>query len=245
MSSHKGTDGRFFQGLFIAIAMIVAVVLVVDGLRGMIPTNQIVKVRGFAEKPFTSDLARWSVLLRVVRPTLPAASQKLQSDTDEVLKYLKDNGIETRDISVKAAYPGTINEINDKGYTTNDVIAHTLERYIEIASADVKRIETLSSDISRLLEQDIDVRSQAPAYYYTKVDDVKMELLEEAAKDAYERAKILAASSGSKLGSLRAARQGKFQILAAHATEDSGDYYDTTSIEKKMTAAITVDYSID
>ncbi len=239
------TDGRFFQGLFIAIALIAAVFIITESLRGMIPTNQIVKVRGFAEKQFISDLAHWSVLIRVVRPTLPAAAQTLEADTGKVMQYLKDNGIPTQDITVKAAYPGTINTINDKGFTTNEVALHTLERYINISSADVKRIETLSSDISRLLVDDVDVRSQAPAYYYTKVDEVKMELLEAAATDAYNRAKILASSSGSKLGSLRAARQGKFQILSAQATEDSGDYYDTSSIDKKMTAAITVDYSID
>ncbi len=237
--------GRFFQGLFIGLGIVAATYILVDGLKGVIPSNQIVKVRGFAEKEFTSDLARWTINVKATRTTLAEASSALQADTEKVVGYLSDNGIGLQHISLKPSYASPINKLNDKGYTTNTIIAYAVDRTVEVESDDVKRIEALSSDITSLMSEGLNLSSHAPEYYYSKIAEMKMELLAAATKDAFDRATILAESSGSKLGSLRAARQGKFQITSAHETEDSGGYYDTSAIEKKMTAGITVDYSID
>ena len=71
-------------------------------------------------------------------------------------------------------------------------------------------------------------------YYYSKVNDLKSELLTEATQDARMRAKTLAAGSGVKLGFPKAARQGSFSIRSAKSTNISSD--DTYSITKKITA---------
>jgi hypothetical protein len=64
-------------------------------------------------------------------------------------------------------------------------------------------------------------------------------------KDARERAKTLAEGSGTTLGPLRAARQGVFSVRAADATgisESASE--DASSIGKKVTAVVTVDYAM-
>ena len=84
-----------------------------------------------------------------------------------------------------------------------------------------------------------------PSYYYTQVDALKSQLLVEATKDARERAKTLAEGSGVNLGSLRAARQGVFSVRSADSSgisEKSTD--DVSSISKKVSALVTVDYAM-
>ena len=59
------------------------------------------------------------------------------------------------------------------------------------------------------------------------------------------RAQVLAEGSGVRLGPLRAARQGAFSVRAAKSSSVSeSDYEDVGSIEKKVTAVVTVDYAM-
>ena len=90
------------------------------------------------------------------------------------------------------------------------------------------------------------IESRAPQFYYTKIGDLKIEMLGEAAKDAKERAEKIAASTGNSIGSVRSARMGVLQITAADSTEvsDSG-IYDTSSIDKDMTAVVNVSFAVD
>ena len=71
-------------------------------------------------------------------------------------------------------------------------------------------------------------------------------MLGEAAKDAKDRAAKVAASTGSSIGSVRSARMGVLQITAADSTEVS-DYgvYDTSTIEKDMTAVVNISFAVD
>ena len=74
---------------------------------------------------------------------------------------------------------------------------------------------------------------------------MRVMVLVKATEDARERARTLAEGSGTRLGPLRAARQGVFAVRAADSTgisESSGE--DTSSIPKKVTAVVTVDYAM-
>lgn len=82
-------------------------------------------------------------------------------------------------------------------------------------------------------------------YLYTKLADLRIETLGEAMKDASERAKVMAESSGSKLGELRATLcMGVFQVTPRNSTDVSDyGYYDTSSKEKDITAVVKASYS--
>ena len=67
-----------------------------------------------------------------------------------------------------------------------------------------------------------------------------------AAKDAKERAERIAQSTGNSIGAVRSAKMGVLQITAADST-DVSDYgvYDTSTIEKDMTAVVNVSFAVD
>ena len=71
-------------------------------------------------------------------------------------------------------------------------------------------------------------------------------MLGEAAKDAKVRAERVASSTGNSIGPVRSAKMGVLQITAADST-DVSDYgvYDTTTIEKDMTAVVNISFAVD
>jgi hypothetical protein len=97
-----------------------------------------------------------------------------------------------------------------------------------------------------LINQGILLESMAPEYLYTKLGDLKIEMLAEAAKDAKRRAEQIAQSTDSSIGTVRTARMGVLQITAADSTDvsDSG-MNDTSSLEKDITAVVNVGFAVD
>lgn len=86
----------------------------------------------------------------------------------------------------------------------------------------------------------------APArYLYTKLADLKVNMLAEATKDATSRAQQIAGNSGASLGPVREARMGVMQINPIHSNSvsDSGNN-DTSSYEKEITAVVSAKFAL-
>ncbi|MBW1789207.1 MAG: SIMPL domain-containing protein [Deltaproteobacteria bacterium] len=84
-----------------------------------------------------------------------------------------------------------------------------------------------------------------PRYYSSKFDEIKIDLIGAATRNARQRADQFADNSGVKVGSLASASQGVFQVTPVHSTEISGyGRYDTSTIEKSVKAVVTITYSV-
>ena len=59
--------------------------------------------------------------------------------------------------------------------------------------------QALGQGIHRVLRSGIDFRSYAPSYFFTKLEDLKLDLLEEAAANSKLRAERLAKSAGNRV----------------------------------------------
>ena len=107
-------------------------------------------------------------------------------------------------------------------------------------------IKNLDQSAGQLIEQGIEIGSWAPEYYYTKIDNIKITMLGAAMKDAEQRAQTLADNSGGKLGALRAATQGVFQITPEYSTvtSDAG-FSDTSSINKVVKSVVTAEFTLN
>ena len=109
-----------------------------------------------------------------------------------------------------------------------------LEQYIQVQSNDVHTIAQISRESTELIEQGIIFESKAPEYFYTKLEELKIEMLARATENAKQRAGNMAKSTGNKIGFMRSARMGVFQITPVNSTEvsDWGEN-DTSSLYKK------------
>jgi len=101
----------------------------------------------------------------------------------------------------------------------------------------------LAKESTQLIRQGIRFRSHAPSFYYTQLEGLKLDLLEQAAGNARLRAERLAKSSGNRVANIISASQGIFQITQPNSTETaSWGMYDTSTIEKKVRAVVTIRY---
>ena len=203
-------------------------------------------VKGYALKEVRSDTVVWKGRFNSRDQDLVAAYSKLEKDLKVVLEYLSRRGIPAEETDVSAVSTTIQYRKTSQGYDTNEIEQYMLEQTVSVRSANVELVSDLSRDSTTLIREGIEFFSYPPEYYYSKIEDMKIQLLGEATQNARLRAEQLAVNSGGRVGALRAAAQGVFQITPLYSTDvDDWGRYDTTTIEKAVKAVVTIQYSIE
>jgi len=197
-------------------------------------TDDSLQVTGSAKKTIISDVVKWNSEFsrNVGTDGLKAGYTQMSSDLDKVKSFLKDNGLEEKDINVSTIY---LNQQYDYSKGGSSLTGYMLRQSIQIQSTDVQKITNLAKNTQKLIEDGVIFSTQSLEYYYTKLPETRVDLLADAVKDAQNRAGKIAESSGQKVGSLKSASVGVVQVLPVNSVEIS-DYgaYDTSSIEKEV-----------
>ncbi len=207
--------------------------------------NEVVSVTGAASKPIVADKATWQCSFARRGNTMAEAYNALKKDTIVVSTYLKSLGISEGEMAINQTKTQTLYHQNTKGYSTNQVSGYKLSQYIIVTSSDVDKVERVSRKSTDLISRGIGFTSDAPEFFYMKLDDLKVEMLGEATKNAYSRSQSMAQSTGRDIGQLRTARMGVFQITSEDST-DVSDYgiNDTSSKHKKVTAVVNATFEM-
>ena len=208
--------------------------------------DEAITVTGSAKRRITSDLVIWSAGITQQAPQLADAYKGLADNVPRIKQYLLSKGIPENQMTVSSISSVTLKGKDSDGNETNEITGYSLSQSIEVRSNDVQKIAQVARESTELLNQGILLESAAPKYYYTAIGDLKVEMLGEAAKDAKERAAKIASSTGNSIGSVRSAKMGVLQITAADST-DVSDYgvYDTSTIDKDMTAVVNVSFAVN
>ena len=121
-----------------------------------------------------------------------------------------------------------------------------LKQNLKIESSEVSKIEDLSRDITTLIDSGIEIQSGAPYYFYSKLSDLKIDMIAEATKDADIRAQKIADNASTKLGKLINGQMGVFQIVAKNSTEKYswGGTHNKTSKYKTATVTMRLNYEL-
>lgn len=237
-------SGLALFGLILALGLIVSSFIFARSLMAIKSASQMITVKGYAERRIDSDLVVWRGSFAITSKDLVSGYAALEANAKRVQGYLEGKGLTKEAIAVSAASTETLYTMAD-GVATNTIEGYRLSQTVTVKSSDVALIDRLSKESSELIRDNIAWSSETPEYYYTKVDTLKVEMLGEAAKDAKRRAEQLAESSGNRVGVLRSAQQGVFQITAENSASVS-DYgeYDTGSMRKSIKAVVTMQYSV-
>lgn len=244
------SDGRFSSGLGGGVALALGLVIAsiiggysfVRGKRG----DQTIVVTGSARKRIKSDMAIWRSGISYQATTLAEAYRSLSENVPRVKAYLISKGIAENQITISSITSQTLHGKNADGEDTGMITGYSLRQELEVRSNEVDKIAQIARQATELINQGILIESQAPEFIYTKLGAEKVEILGAAAKDALERARQVAQSTNSSVGSVRTARMGVLQITPADSNEvsDSG-MNDTTSIDKDITAVVNIGFAID
>jgi hypothetical protein len=234
-------------GVCIAVATIVSSVILSGGfLKVMKFTREQISVTGSATREIKSDYIVWSGEFKRREADLKTAYKGLQEDLGRVKAYLKSKGVSEEETIISQVVTETIYKKSDKGNDTNDIQGYRLTQNVEIRSNDVGKIADVSRESTELIDQGIQFISFAPEYFYTKLDELKIEMLAKATENAKERAQSMAKATGNKIGFMRSAKMGVFQITPITSTDVSDwGMNDTTSLDKKVMAVVTVSFAIE
>ena len=230
--------------LIIALTVIICVTITSVNLIALkVAQNNYITVTGSATQSFTSDLIVWRGSFSKTARTTKEAYEKLAGDTAAVKKYLVANGIAEREI-ILSSINTTENydfEYNQDGRMTRRTFTgYTLTQNVKIESSDVEKTEKISRDITELIDLGVEFFSMPPEYYYTRLDEVKLDLIQKSTENTRLRAETIAREAGGRLSKLRTAHLGVFQITPENSSTEnyqSGGVYDVTS--KNKTAFIT------
>jgi uncharacterized protein len=237
---------QLFAGLaLLSASLIVSSFLWAGAIRNIKRVDDALVVTGSAKRPIKADYMVWRVSISSQQPTTPAAYQELKRWTNRVQTYLQAAKVPDTAITINALETAAIPEVI-AGRETGKNIAYKLTQRLEIRSSEVDRYSKLSQQITELIDEGIPVTSEPPEYLYNELSKLRIEMIAEATKDAKARAEAIAASTGNRVGGVRGADTGVFQITPRNSTTVSnGGSYDTSSIEKDITGVVSVKFGID
>ena len=244
-------NGHVFNaGFAIAVALVLSSIVGAWAYTKAKKGDQTVAVTGSAKKRIKSDLVIWKAAVTYQSTQLSDAYKSLSDSVPRVKQYLISKGIPENQIIISSITATTVKgkSRDDSGEETDNgkITGYTLRQELEVRSNDVDKVAQIAREATELINQGILLESGAPEYHYTKLGELKVAMLAEASKDAKERAKQIASSTGSDIGSVRSAKMGVMQITPADSNEVS-DYgmNDTTALEKDITAVVNVSFAID
>ena len=163
-------------------------------------TKRSVTVKGFAEKPIQSDYAIWTMNLVARSPQISEAYATMERNLAKVLDYLRAQGVKDEEVSYSAATIHVRYKMNMSGMPTNEIEIYEMNQSVTMKSADVHQVAKVSKGVTFLLRDGVELQSWEPAFHYTKLNDLKIEMLGGAASDAKLRAEAIAEKGGAKLG---------------------------------------------
>lgn len=229
----------------ITSAVIIALGLVVMGLalrNGMVTFKDMdrrITVKGLAEREIKADKVTWPLVYKELGNDPSEMYDLLEKKNAKVVAFLKSAGVKIEDISVN---PPVISDRQADNYG-NEIMNYRYKAtsVITVTSSEVDKVRTLMRRQSELMKQGIALVSEeygnnnSVVYEFTKLNEVKPAMIEEATKNARTTAQKFADDSGSSLGDILSAQQGQFSI-------ENRDV--NTPYIKKLRVVNTIEYSL-
>jgi uncharacterized protein len=238
---------QLFWGLAaLGACMVLAALIGASAFKAAKRAGDQIEVTGSAKRSIRSDFAIWRVSSTSQAAVLQDAYRDLMANSARIRRFLTESGVADSLITARPVETEGVYRMTEGGMTTNELMAYRLTQRFEVRSTDVAGVTALSERVASLINEGLALQSTSPEYLYTKLNDVRTEMLAQATEDAMRRAEAIAESAGAGIGAVRSARQGVFQITPRNSTEVS-DYgiNDTSSLEKDITAVVRVTFAVD
>jgi len=199
------------------------------------------RVVGYASKLFDSDLVKWNLNIQMNTQVanLHSSTIRLNRDMLDFKAYLVAQGIPDTSITI---LPATTHPVYEYG---GRITGYTVNRNLMIISTDLDRIGTIALEQDFLSQRGLILANSNLSYLYTKLPELKQELLAEATRDAVSRAHEITGAAGTRPGKLMEARAGIFQITEPYSPEVS-DYgiFNTTTRQKSISVTLHASFSL-
>lgn len=251
-------ENRLKSSIIIGIAIIVTAFILGQSFKKRNENLDSISVIGLGTKDFVSDEILWSGSFTTNSMDIKTAYSKIISDQKIVSNFFISKGFKPNEFSFGAVnFQKKFREIRtvnaENGYVNTEQVFNGYEATQSISFSAkknpqlMKRIEEVSSKTSELINSGIELTSNSIQYTYSDLPSLKQSLIENATKDANERANKIVKTANGDLGKLKGANMGVFQITGQGSTEEDSYGGNNDTFSKNKTARITVrlEYNLD
>ncbi|MGB5917518.1 SIMPL domain-containing protein [Arcobacter sp.] len=173
-----------------------------------------VKVKGLSEKEYKADIVIWPITYTEVSNNLEELYNSIDKNNEKINSFLISSGIEKSEITFST--PIIIDKVAQQYGNEKINYRYNAKQTITVYSKNIDAIRAVKSSLSKLGKQGIvfsgDNYGSSTEYIFTRLNEVKPKMIEEATKKAREVAQKFAFDSKSKLGKIKSASQGQFTI---------------------------------
>jgi hypothetical protein len=245
-------DTKLKSTLVIGIALVLTAFLLGTAFKNRNENLDSISVIGLGTKDFVSDEILWSGSFTTISMDIKTAYTKIVNDQKIVTDFFIGKGFNANEFSfgavnfqkkykeIRIENPNNPdqNQIEQvfEGYEANQTIIFSAKKNPQM----MKKIEAVSNKTSELINSGIELSSNSIQYTYSDLPSLKQSLIEKATKDASERANKIVNTADGKIGKLKSASMGVFQITGQGSTEEDSYGGINDIYSKNKTARITV-----
>lgn len=207
---------RFFivSAAVLAIGIVLSGLSIALGIKTLKADQRTVSVRGLSERELEADLAVWPATFTVSGNDLSLLRQDIVKKTDIITAFLKKHGIQDTEFTVKEP---AITDTSTDPYMdqTKKHDKYFAKVVVFVRSSNLKAVNAALSDSINLMDSGIALSHDYDSrveYHFTKLNDIKPQMIAEATQNARKAAEQFAHDSGSKVGKIKRASQGLFSI---------------------------------
>ena len=216
----------------LTVGLIIGGYLLGDGLLRAKMADRSVTVRGLAEREVTADLATWTIAYSAQSTDLQSAQTDIDRDTDAITAFFKELGFQADALKPTGA--------NVNQYSSNGVPQYTIRQRLSLRTNDIDKAQAAVARQFDLVRRGVVLEDgSGMSYTFTKLDEIKPEMVAAARKSAEQ----FAEDSGTDVGGIKSATQGYFSINSRDG--DAGGYGVTDTPYKKVRVVTTVNFYLD
>lgn len=237
MSERWRNNGMMIAAAIVALGIVIGGYLLGDGLRRARMAERSVTVRGLAEQDVNADLATWTIAYSEQGTELAGVQAGIDQDTRAIADFFRRAGF--KDAEVSTAGVG-VNQYYDSNRGQNSI---TVRRRLQLRTADVMKAKAAFARQFDLIRGGVAIEEGSGIVYsFTRLNDVKADMIAKATKDARKSAEQFAKDSGTSVGGIKSATQGYFSIGARVGEEGSSG---NDSPFQKVRVVTTIDFYLD
>lgn len=234
--------GRF-GALVVGLGIAVAGWFIGHGFIEGRAASRTVTVKGVSERDVSANLAFWPIRFVATADELGTAQAGIKQSQDAIVGFLERHGIDPALAEVQEVrVTDRMAEYRREPGQTRYVINQTLM----VRSEDPAAVDAASREVGELIDAGV-VLSQGgygggPTYLFNELSDLKPAMIAEATANARRAAEQFASDSGSRIGRIRDANQGVFQILARDRAQGVSE---DSQLNKTVRVVSTIVYELD
>ena len=174
-----------------------------------------VTVKGLSEKEYEADIVIWPIQFTEASNDLENLYISIESSTSKIKKFLEMNGIDSKEITFS---PPAITDKSAQQWGDNRraQFRYATIQTVTVYSKNIDTVRSVMSSMSELGKKGIvfigNNYDSQPEYIFSRLNEIKPGMIEEATRNARGVAQKFATDSQSSLGKIKKASQGQFSI---------------------------------